>query len=87
MKASELLHEATHLVMMNRMVQYLSDTPFAALSDATRRGVLDQLGRAAGEALTTVTFYEKDGKTLLVIHDLYPSKDALDAAIASGATG
>ncbi len=40
-----------------------------------------------GETVTTVTFDEKDGKTLLVVHDLYPSKDALDAAIASGATG
>lgn len=42
---------------------------------------------AEGETVTTVTFEEKDGKTLLVVHDLYPSKDALDAAIASGATG
>ena len=40
-----------------------------------------------GETVTTVTFDERDGKTLLVVHDLYPSKDALDAAIASGATG
>jgi len=40
-----------------------------------------------GETVTTVTFEEKDGKTLLVVHDLYPSKDALDAAIASGSTG
>lgn len=40
-----------------------------------------------GETVTTVTFEEKDGKTLLVVHDLYPSKDALDAALASGATG
>lgn len=34
---------------MNRMVQHASarlDASFAALSDATRRGVLDQLGRA-----------------------------------------
>jgi len=38
-------------------------------------------------ALTTVTFQEKDGKTLVVVHDLYPSKDALDGAIASGSTG
>lgn len=37
-----------------------------------------------GGAVTTVTFEEKDGKTLLVLHDLYPSKDALDEAIASG---
>ena len=31
-------------------------------------------------AITTVTFEEKDGKTLLVMHELYPSKEALDAA-------
>jgi uncharacterized protein YndB with AHSA1/START domain len=40
-----------------------------------------------GGAVTTVTFEEKGGKTLLVMHDLYPSKEALDAALASGATG
>lgn len=40
----------------------------------------------AGEAgpVTTVTFEEQSGKTLLVVHELYPSKDALDAALASG---
>jgi DNA-binding transcriptional ArsR family regulator len=35
--------------ILNHMVQYRSsnlDTSFAALSDATRRGVLEQLGRA-----------------------------------------
>ena len=37
-----------------------------------------------GGAVTTVTFEEKDGKTYLVLTDLYPSKDALDEAIASG---
>jgi len=36
--------------------------------------------------VTTVTFEEKAGKTLLVMHDLYPSKAALDEAIASGST-
>ena len=30
--------------------------------------------------VTTVTFEEKAGKTLLVLHELYPSKEALDAA-------
>ena len=40
-----------------------------------------------GGAVTTVTFEEKGGKTLLVMHDLYPSKEALDQAIASGSTG
>jgi uncharacterized protein YndB with AHSA1/START domain len=37
-------------------------------------------------AVTTVTFEERDGKTLVVIHELYPSKEALDAAMASGST-
>ena len=30
--------------------------------------------------VTTVTFEERGGKTLLVMHELYPSKEALDAA-------
>jgi uncharacterized protein YndB with AHSA1/START domain len=30
-------------------------------------------------AVTTVTFEEKEGKTLLVVRDLYPSKEALEA--------
>lgn len=38
-------------------------------------------------SVTTVTLTEQDGKTLLVLSDLYPSKDALDAAIESGSTG
>ena len=32
--------------------------------------------------VTTVTFEEQGGKTLLVLHELYPSKEALDGAIA-----
>ena len=31
-------------------------------------------------SVTTVTFQEKNGKTLLVLRELYPSKEALDAA-------
>jgi len=41
----------------------------------------------SGETITTVTFDENAGKTLLLVHDLYPSKEALDAAVASGSTG
>ncbi|MBL6938108.1 MAG: SRPBCC family protein [Alphaproteobacteria bacterium] len=37
-------------------------------------------------AVTTVTFEERGGETLLVMRDTYPSKKALDEAIASGAT-
>ena len=33
--------------------------------------------------MTTVTFEEKGGKTLIVLHELYPSKDALDADLGS----
>jgi uncharacterized protein YndB with AHSA1/START domain len=39
-----------------------------------------------GGAVTTVTFEEQGGKTLLVMRDLHPSKEALDDAIASGST-
>jgi uncharacterized protein YndB with AHSA1/START domain len=38
-------------------------------------------------AVTTVTFEDRDGQAQVVVHDLYPSKDVLDAAIASGSTG
>jgi len=36
--------------------------------------------------VTTVTFEERDGETLVTVHDLYPSKQSLDEAIASGST-
>jgi uncharacterized protein YndB with AHSA1/START domain len=37
-------------------------------------------------AITTVTFEDRGGETLVAMHDLYPSKQALDDAIASGST-
>ncbi len=43
------LHSAFTRPILNRMVQYMRaslDASFAALSDATRRGVLEQLGRS-----------------------------------------
>ncbi len=43
------MHEANPRYILNHMVQYSEptlDASFAALSDATRRGVLEQLGRA-----------------------------------------
>jgi uncharacterized protein YndB with AHSA1/START domain len=40
-----------------------------------------------GGQVTTVTFEERSGRTLLVMRDLYPSKEALDNAIASGSNG
>jgi uncharacterized protein YndB with AHSA1/START domain len=59
--------------------KYLEVTPHSRLVWTNEEG-------ADGEVVTTVTFEEKNGKTLLVVHDLYPSKAALDAAIACGAT-
>jgi uncharacterized protein YndB with AHSA1/START domain len=41
---------------------------------------------AGGGQITTVTFEERAGQTLLVMHDLYPSKQALDEAMVSGST-
>ena len=39
-------------------------------------------GGDAGQ-VSTATFEEKAGKTQVVLHDLYPSKEALDAGIGS----
>lgn len=39
-----------------------------------------------GGAVTTVTFEKRGSATLVVLRDLYPSKEALDEAIASGST-
>jgi uncharacterized protein YndB with AHSA1/START domain len=39
-----------------------------------------------GGAVTTVTFEDRGGETVVVLSDLYPSKQALDEAIASGST-
>jgi uncharacterized protein YndB with AHSA1/START domain len=38
----------------------------------------------AGAVIVTVTFDEQEGKTHLVAHELYPSKEARDGALASG---
>src|SRR6185437_11452498 len=59
------LHAANACVnILNQMVQYMTtrlDTSFAALSDPTRRGVLEQLGRA-GASITDLA--EKFDMTL-----------------------
>src|SRR5258706_459080 len=60
--------------------RYLEVTPHSRLVWTNDEG-------GEGGAVTTVTFEEKGGKTLLVMHDLYASKEALDGAIASGSTG
>lgn len=60
--------------------RYLEVTPHSRLVWTNDEG-------GEGGAVTTVTFDEKGGKTLLVVSNLFPSKEALDAEIASGGTG
>ena len=60
--------------------RYLEVTPHSRLVWTNDEGHEDG-------AVTTVTFEERGAETLVVMHDLYPSKEALDAAIASGSTG
>jgi uncharacterized protein YndB with AHSA1/START domain len=55
--------------------RYIEVTPHSRLVWTNDEG-------ADGGAVTTVTFEEKGGKTLLVMHDFYPSKEALDGALA-----
>ena len=38
-------------------------------------------------AITTITFEDRGGKTLLTFHELYPSREALDEAMAGSASG
>jgi uncharacterized protein YndB with AHSA1/START domain len=59
--------------------RYIDVTPHSCLVWTNDEG-------GEGGAVTTVTFEESGGKTLVVMHDLYPSKEALDGAIASGST-
>ncbi len=40
-----------------------------------------------GGAVTTVTFEERGAQTLVVMHDLYPTKEALEGAISGSTSG
>lgn len=52
---------------------YLDVTPHSRLAWTNEE--------SADGAVTTVTFAESDGKTLMTFHELYPTKEALDASI------
>jgi uncharacterized protein YndB with AHSA1/START domain len=64
-------HDASHPAEF--FGRYLDATPHSRLVWTNDEGGEDG-------PVTTVTFEEKGGKTLLVLHELYPSKEALDAA-------
>ena len=56
---------------------YLEVTPPSRLVWTNEEG-------GEGGPVTSVTFEEKGGKTLLVLHELHPSKEAVDGAIGFG---
>lgn len=60
--------------------RYIEVTPHSRLVWTNEEG-------GDGGPVTTVTFEEKGGKTLLVMCELYPSKEALDAAGTGAAEG
>jgi uncharacterized protein YndB with AHSA1/START domain len=68
-------HEGSTMEFFGR---YLEVTPPSRLVWTSDEG--------DGETVTTVTFEDEDGRTRLTVHDRYPSKEALDEAIASGST-
>jgi uncharacterized protein YndB with AHSA1/START domain len=59
---------------------------FGRYTEVTPCSRLVWTNEESGDAgqVSTVTFEEKAGKTQVVMHELYPSKEALDEAIASG---
>jgi len=57
--------------------RYIEATPHSRLVWTNDEG-------GEGGAVTTVTFEERGAETLVVMHDLYPSRQALDGAVASG---
>ena len=65
----EFGHEASKpMVFFGRYIEVIPNSRLVWTND-----------ESDGGSVTTVTFEEKGGKTLLVVHELYPSKEALDA--------
>ena len=68
----EFGHEASKpMAFFGRYIEVISPSRLVWSNDESDDG-----------AITTVSFEEKAGKTLFVMHELYPSKEALDRAIA-----
>jgi uncharacterized protein YndB with AHSA1/START domain len=69
----ELGHEASKssMAFFGRYIEVIPNSRLVWTNEESEDG-----------AVTTVTFEEKGGKTLLVLHELYPSKEALEASIA-----
>lgn len=61
--------------------KYLEVTPYSRIVWTNEEG-----GKEAA-IITTATFEEIEGTTLVTMLDLYPSKAALDEAITTGSSG
>jgi uncharacterized protein YndB with AHSA1/START domain len=57
--------------------RYLEVTPSSRLAWTNEEG-------GEGGSVTTVTFEDKAGQTLVVVHELHPSKEALDEGTSFG---
>ena len=68
-------HEGSEMAFFGRYIEVIPDSRIVWTNDEGDDG----------GAVTTVSFEERDGKTLVVIHDLYPSKEALEASGSMGA--
>lgn len=60
--------------------RYLEVTPHSRIVWTNEEG-------GESGSVTTLTLEERGGQTACVVRDVYPSKEALDEAIASGSTG
>ena len=63
-------HQGSEMAFFGRYIEVIPDSRLVWTNDEGDDG----------GAVTTVTFEERDGKTLVVIQDLYPSKEARDAS-------
>jgi uncharacterized protein YndB with AHSA1/START domain len=61
-------HEGSNMAFHGRYLEVAPHTRLVWTNEESDRG-----------AVTTVTFEERAGKTLLLVHELYPSKEAFDA--------
>ncbi len=66
------LHEGSTMEFFGTYVEVVPNTRLVWTNDEGDNG----------QTITTVTFEERDGKTLLTVHDLYPSAEAVDTGSA-----
>jgi uncharacterized protein YndB with AHSA1/START domain len=66
----EYAREGSIVAFFGRYLEVISNSRIVWTNEESENG-----------SVTTVTFEEKDGTTLLVMHELYPSKEALDEVL------